>query len=134
MQFVIIRPREQTVETVNVDELREAQRLAGFDAFDYRVDFGVIRHGLSITVYEFGMFAKPSETFYFGLAQRLYAGNAVLFAYDDAGDTVSIDPKLVPPPLWFPTHQAVEMAIANRLIARPEIAVNGVVTWQWPER
>ena len=100
-------------------------------------DHGTIRHmegegGIGIVVAEYGLFEPPLNQHYFAIGANLYAGDAMLFAYDGAGETIDFDDRELPI-RWFATAQEVERAIAMGEIARPAIRFNGATMWQWPD-
>src|SRR6516165_4859804 len=72
MQFVIVDPARATVERVEANELT--------------------------VVYEYSLFIPPDKARYFSICNRLFAGGAVLYAADEAGETVDL---LVPPSVMF---------------------------------
>lgn len=100
------------------------------------VDFGVLWHrhavgGAQIVVAEFGLFEPVATQRYFAIGTRLYAGNALLFAYNGVGVTVdflSFHLDMVKPKLRF-----FDDADAVGEIERPATTYNGEVLWQWPQ-
>jgi hypothetical protein len=103
------------------------------------VDFGTVRRdvdtrrGVGIIVYEFGLFDPPGQQSYFVIANRLTAGNAVLFAYDEIGDTVSMAAGELPPITYVNGENEIEAAIQRGQISRPTMSINGQLFWQWPQ-
>ena len=130
MQFAIIEPATQAVIPAECNDIRDAMALAGLG----HVDHSVIMPGLGIALYGFGLLALPAEQSYFAIHGRLYAGNAVLYAFNKAGETVSLLQCGMPDVMFMPDADAVEHNIALGLVERPQITVNGLITWQWPER
>jgi len=135
MQFVIVDPARATVERVEANELTDVYDQAGLRRNS--VDHGTIAwsfissHVLCIVVYEYSLFIPPDKARYFSICNRLFAGGAVLYAADEAGETVDL---LVPPSVMFYRDAAeVERAIQAGNIIRPIKAYNGEVVWQWPE-
>lgn len=51
------------------------------------VDHGQVMAGIGIVVHEHGLMADADKQFYFRIGSRLYAGNALLYAFDEAGKT-----------------------------------------------
>jgi hypothetical protein len=129
MHFAIINPIKK--ETVVVDCVSEsdAYKIAGLSSA--RVDHGVIVPGIGIVIYEFGLFTPPSEQSYFAINGHLYAGVAVLYAFNKEGRTVSL--QAVPPVVFMPNAEAVERSIQLGLVQRPQITVNGETIWEWPQ-
>src|SRR5262245_7851839 len=134
MRFGIIDPRTTRVEFVDAADLNEAKIAVGLDPL--RVDHGVLWRepgagGASIVVYEFGLFVPRERQRYFAIGRSLYAGAAVVYGFDAAGETVDL--AELPPVFFFRDADEVERAIETRQIGRPETAINNVVYWRWPE-
>jgi hypothetical protein len=136
MQFLAIKPREQRVEIVVADDSNAA--LQGIGLQQGKVDHGVIWHdesgGLGIIVDEFGLFTPASEQVYFAIGGRLYAGPALIYAFDEAG--ITVDFQYGNPPFalaWFENALDVEREIAVGGIERPEMRLDGELVWQWPQ-
>jgi hypothetical protein len=127
MRFAVIDVNAKTVEVVECPDLQDAQQLAGLKL----VDHGVVAPGMGIVVDEFGLFVSPAKQSYFAIFGRLFAGNGVLYAFDKNG--VSVDLMALPPVIFMPSARAVERNIELGTVQRPQIAINGVVTWQWPD-
>lgn len=133
MKFTVINPKEKHMVTIDAADLKTAQEQAGLD----KVDHGLVMRdhetgaGISIVVYEFGLFVPAEEQHYFSLNGRLYAGNAVLYSFDFEGNTIDVMP---PPgaPVWFDSLADVEAAIAAQAIPRPRMSINAEVIWEWP--
>jgi hypothetical protein len=130
MKYVLIDAKAGTVQLVKCQGLDEAKILA--DLEPNQVDHGVIFPGVGIVVAEFGLFEPKEKQVYFALEGRLYAGNAVLYGYE-TGSGVDKDMTHMPPALFFKDYEAVETAIKEGFVSRPEIAINGEVIWRWPE-
>lgn len=126
MLFGIIDATQQTSTLEDWPDLRQAQRRAGIT----NVDHGGIAPGVGITVYQFGLFVSPAKQRYFAIARQLFAGNAVLYGFDERGE--SVDLLMLPQVYFLPGAAAVERSIALGLIQRPQMSVNGEVTWEWP--
>ena len=129
MKFGIVCPSIRSVSIANCQDVKSAQRVAGLHR---GVDHGVIMRepfGIGIVVYEFGLFEQ--EQAYFAINGLLYAGNAVLYGFDDSGETVDL--PALPQVFFMPNAKAVERSIDLGLVRRPIISVNDVVTWRWPE-
>jgi hypothetical protein len=134
MKFVTIDPRTTKVSFVDAANLNEAKIAVGLDPD--QVDHGTIWHdfrygGISIVVYEFGLYLPRDTDRYFAIGRSLYVGPAVLYGFDAAGETVDL---VEPPPVsFFPNADAVERAIEAGQIIRPVMAINGEVLWKWPD-
>ena len=128
-RFILIDTLHMNARAAERKELRDAQAELGLDL----VDHGVLRRGLAYVVAEYGMFVPKEQQRYAKFEDTLIAGNSVLYAYDDRGELIDIDPELVHEVRFFLTADDVERAIAKRKIRRPEIVQNGKVVWQWPD-
>lgn len=137
MKFAIIEPADIRWAIVDAENLTDLYEPLGLSIL--KVDHGVVappddRHrrsvGVSIVVDEFSLFKRPTEQRYFAIGNRLYAGNAVLYGYDIAGETRDL--PLMPAPV-FMTLAGIEMAIASGQIERPSMSVNGEQIWTWPD-
>lgn len=126
MKFGLIYPTLQQSYLRDCPSLDEALEQAVLQRG--HVDFGRLSRNASIVVYEFGLFAASGMA-YFAINRAMYAGNAVIFATDDGGNTTDL-PDL-PPVLWLPTRMEAEKAILLGTVIRPQMAVNGVVSWEW---
>jgi hypothetical protein len=154
MKFVILNPDAKSMRVIDVADMQAAKRQAHLD----KVDFGSISHdpGIGIVVYEFGL-CEPGKHKYFALNKQLYAGAAVLFGFDAAGDTIDVplQPELREVPInehgrciqtsvlwrpdghgyginWLADEAAVEMAITAKVVARPTVSINGRLIAEWP--
>lgn len=125
MRFIHIDPDAQTVETVEAEDWRDVAPHIG------EVDHGVVMPGVGIFVGEHGLMEGDGP--YFALRGVLYAGEAVLYAFDERGESVNIahSPPGLFPPVWFVDKQDVELGIAAGMVARPVAAINGAVVWEW---
>lgn len=129
LRFLIIDPAQKRCYPVQTKDLSDALALA--DLKPQTVDHGVVERGLGIVVYENSLFEPVEQQHYFELNGKLYAGNAVLYGYDKAGNTV--DAPYSAAPVYFQDHIDVENAIVAGIVERPVMAVNGVVFWKWPD-
>jgi hypothetical protein len=134
MKFATIEPAYTRWEIVDAEQPTDLYERLGL----LKVDHGVVappdyRHhpiGIAIIVDEFSLFKMPTEQRYFAIGRRLYAGNAVLYGYDSAGETHDL--PHMPAPM-FMTLLGIEEAIASGQIDRPSMFVNGEQVWQWPD-
>lgn len=94
------------------------------------VDHGTVQFGLGIVLYEFGLLEPMNH--YFILNRTLYAGNAVLYAYDEHGETIDAPEDLRGFKIKF-LHgiDAVETALQCGEVNRPYTAINGVKLAEW---
>jgi hypothetical protein len=132
MRFIHISPRDKTVEFIEADSFEEALPLCGLKSGE--IDFGELGLNRSIAVYEYGLIEETGLG-YFSLGWSLYAGNALVFAYDTEGETVSVTDQDLDIAreytTFYATKEEVEASIAAGKIRRPESSVGGVVTWSW---
>jgi len=131
LKFVIVKPKERTIETVDAKELVLAEEMAGLKP--NAVDHGTLSRSLAYVVYEFGLFVPAEEQSYFSIGHRLIAGPCVLYGYDERGDTVDVLKSQIPDVRWYLGKNDVEAAIDAGEIMRPKAHRNGVKLWQWPE-
>jgi hypothetical protein len=139
-RFIHIDPTARTVTPIEAESPHHAVPSLGLG----NVDHGVVTPGIGIIVYvsihaptkgRRGSHSnEPDQNQnqgpYFVLVGQLYSGDAVLYAYDEAGETIDM-PEADIEPLWIPNKAAVEFAIGAGLVARPQSSVGGVVTWRW---
>ncbi|HEY2242729.1 MAG TPA: hypothetical protein VGH47_00725 [Xanthobacteraceae bacterium] len=136
MRFLVVDAEHRTVRLVEADDPQHVYELAGLDAL--HVDHAIVARsnelglGIGIAVFEHGLFAPPAATFYFSIGRQMYAGNAVLYAFDAAGETISM-PRSPPPVMFYRSYREVEAAIARDEIDRPQTMMNGAAIWAWPE-
>jgi hypothetical protein len=135
-KFVLIDPRNCTVEMVEAEQLDELYWRVGLRPNE--VDFGCIYRSqtegwtLNVIVDERGLRMPPDRAKYFSLGGQLLEGGAIVFKAERDGETSSM--AAVPPVMFYRSHVEVEAAIAKGEIARPRMSVNGEVVWTWPER
>jgi hypothetical protein len=128
-RYVIVDPRIRKVFAVDVETIQEAQRIAEIG----NVDHGQLAQGLGYCVYEYAMFEpSPDKQAYCGINGHLIPGPAVLYAFDEMGETIDLRLSEVPDVRWYLGINDVEAAIERREIVRPYVAVNDDVLWEWP--
>lgn len=130
MKFGYINPKDRTATIIEHHSLQDAMKIANLEGGS--VDFGTVVRGLGVVVYEFGLFVPAQDQHYFGLGGRLWAGNAVLYAYDEGGETIDL-PKIDHPIVWYNDVADVELSIINGGVVRPGMFVNGKMIWRWPD-
>lgn len=136
MLFALIEPAQGMLRhQVDAADLDAALRMVGLRVahVDHAGIWRDAERGLAIVVAEFGLFVPPQQQHYFSLLRGLYAGNAVLYAFDGEGSTIDVRPQDVPVPVFYRSVGAIERAIAENEIARPSIRVMGKLKWQWPQ-
>lgn len=121
--------------------LQDAERSIGLEPG--RVDHGTLLRpgvaytpGLAYVVFEASNFLPAQSTYYAAINGRLIADRAVLYAFDERGETVDLE-RLPPVAFYGKGQGKVEAAIAAGVVIRPEIAVTAEggprqVLWQWP--
>lgn len=135
MKFGLINPKRKTVLIVDAKNLDAALARAGLKMG--AVDHAVVAPGLGIIVHEYALLIPPRQQRYFTLlasasyTRQLYGGNAVLYAFDEHGETIDAHDDVPLHVTWFADAFAVEDAIDKGFIPRPTIRVNDVVTWEW---
>lgn len=134
MRFVIIEPAKTDTKVVEAKNLRDLYTPLGLD----KVDHGLIAPpretpsgvGIMIVVDEFGLFKPKHQQRYFAIGRQLFGGNAVLYGFNEIGESVDL---VEMPVVLFMSLTGVEDAIARGQIDRPSSAVNGDQYWAWPE-
>jgi hypothetical protein len=135
MKFAIIEPAAARWEVIEATTPQDLYARAGFDT---NIDHGMIAPagalpsgvGISIVVDGFSLFKPKEQQRYFAIGRQLYGGNAVLYGFDEHGETVDL--KEMPVPV-FMTLAGVEKAIEDGQIERPTSSFNGEKFWEWPQ-
>lgn len=132
MRFVLIDPKEKQISYIEAPDVRSA-------AIDH-ADLGGVDHGslgarIFIVVDEFGLLKPPAEQAFFSLGGQLYANKAIVYATDEAGETVDFPldklPRLREVAAFWESVADIEAAIADGLLQRPQTSINGEVVWEW---
>lgn len=131
MQYVLVNPILRATLGRSYASLQDAEVAAGLDPG--KVDHGMLTRSIGYVVYEYGLFVPPADQHYFAIGKTLIAGSAVLYGVNAWGETVNLYRSTIPDIRWFLGANDVEAAIDAGEIVRPETAVNGVVTWRWPD-
>lgn len=132
MRYITIDPARTAIKVIDADSYPYAVEVAGLEVGE--VDHGTIErdpitgNGIGIVVYEYSLFVPSDQQRYFSIKGKLYAGRALLYAYNESGET--IDLKRVPDVVFFGSARAVEMAIEAGTLERPASKTLG---WQWPQ-
>ena len=129
--FVVLLPKEASMTLASFDGLSAAKRAVGLN----KVDFGIVKDGLSIVVDEFGLLS-PCKFGYCSINGQLYAGKAIIHGYNPFdGNTVSVTHGQLQ---WLKEHttcyanaETVEAHIANGRVRRPTVGVNGQILSEW---
>jgi len=129
MKFGLVMPVSRRVEIVDVADLDAARDMIGLDRD--QCDHAMIDRATAIVVYEHGLF-EPAHQALYAINGRLYAGASVIYAVDERGATVDLEPPAWSP-VFFSSVAQVEQAIAAGTVVRPHIAINNMVLWRWPD-
>lgn len=134
MKYVTIDPKTRKIETVEAESLHDAERTIGLDPG--QTDHGSLGRdsggGIGYVVFEYGLYVPSAEQSYFGIAGRLIAGAAVLYGFDEAGESVDLMKSTIPDVRFYLGINDVEAAIERGEIARPALTINGSAIWEWP--
>lgn len=133
MRFGIIDPRTKTAKVAEFASFDDALEAAGLKPG--QIDFGALSRALSIVVYEYGLFEPMEQTDYFSIKRKLYAGNALIYATNEAGETISLPPsKKFPVEVkFYDDGKAALQAIEMEEIDQPSISIGDTVEWVWPQ-
>lgn len=134
-KYIIIEPQKKALRLFAAEKFEDALIEAKLKSSE--LDFGYVVHGYQIAVFEYGlMHGKVDE--YFRLGQQLFNGNAVMFRCDEHGETIDASQAIVdhmnancPDVEFFLNESAVEKAITERRLVRPQSSINGEVFWAW---
>ena len=89
--------------------------------------------GVGIVVGETSL-TDPVDTYkYFSLDGNLFAGPAVCYAYDSAGETIDMCLHDLPPITHYLNSRAVMKSIQRGEVIQPVLAVGEDVLWRWPD-
>ena len=127
VKYVLVRPAERRAETAEFASVQEAQVAVGLDP--KAVDHGSLGEGHGITVYEYSLMQPVADQHLFSIGNRLYAGNAVIYAEADG----SLVDARVPRIKWYANLEEVWEAIQQGDVIQPAVRVNGDVLWLWPD-
>lgn len=126
MKFMHINPAAHTVSIVEGKEPKDVYPWPS----TLGVDHGVVQRGVGIVAYEYGLLQGDGP--YFSIHGQLFSGDAILYGYDERGDTVDMPNGWLPSTLTFYTdREAVEGMISRGSLHRPHAAINGKTTWEW---
>lgn len=131
IQYGIVDPHICALALIRAEDFDTAKRAAGLHPL--QVDHGPVTRNVAICVAEDGLLeAKPGAA-YFALARQLYAGSAVLYGFNERGETVDFvpDTRLMDSLRFYRTAAEADAAIRRGEIARPRQTVNGMVLWEW---
>lgn len=128
IKYCIVDPALQRTHVDQFASIEDAQRAAGIVG---HVEYGTAARRHCIIVAEFGLFEPVEQQNYFSIGPNLYAGGAVIYAYDEAGETIDYTGPL--PIQFYNAAMFAEQAIVMGRVRRPTMAVNGKVFWQWPQ-
>lgn len=148
MRFISIDPLAHEISFLHAETFDEALAAVGLSSGD--IDIEGIASGLSIAVYEYGLKDRNPRTkeaippqVYFALGDSLYAGRAVIYAYNTGGETIDIATRYLSAfqtfARWYANKNEVEAGIARGEIRRPQQTIttydedraDTIVTWRW---
>jgi len=131
--FGILRADLQAFAFSRFETLNDALLSIGLKPGE--VDHGTVAPGVSIVVYQFGLYLPPEKTYYASINRQLIADRAVLYAYDKYGETASLTTLSLPKILYHGMGQEnVEKAIQAGIVNRPVVKAGPNLIWQWPEQ
>src|SRR6516225_8479530 len=116
MKFGLIDAKKRTAKIEDFYSFEGA--LSGAGLQQGHIDFGHLTQHVHIVVWEYGLFATVHKMHYFSVVKMLFAGNAVVYASNEEGET--IDLPLMPPVTFFRDVEAVEFAIDRGEVDRPQ--------------
>jgi hypothetical protein len=130
MKYAIIKC-PSTYEMVEAETFDAAKALAGLKPL--QTDIGAIIMGVSIVVYEFGLYLPAKDQSYFTIGRELYVNSGLLYHWDAEGETRPFTDRLfrICTPT-FMTYDEVEEAIKKGTMNRPTMKLNNEIIWQWP--
>jgi len=117
---------------VELDQPTFADALSAVGLSLNHIDHGMVRPGVGIAVYEFGLYVPAKRQRFFSIDRKLYAGTALLYGVDARGETVDLASDSVAVRFYADLPE-IERAIARGQIDRPVFAAGGEVLWRWPE-
>jgi hypothetical protein len=131
MRYLHIDPTAKTVKPVFAISPHDAVKGLHSGNVDHGVVYQTTERGVGLFVYEYGLCEGNGP--YFELYGNLYSGDAVLYGFDHAGETIDMreDEDFIIKPQWLADKVEVELAIAAGVVERPETRVNGAVIWSW---
>jgi len=136
MKYGRINPFEHKLDVIDAGDFSMAQRMCGLEPG--RVDHGHLWRnpggfgGVAIVVDEHSLRVPKATQRYFAIGRRLYAGAALLYAFDEYGNTIDYeDPAADVSPAWFGSADEVERAIEAGHVIRPFRAISGRIVWEW---
>jgi hypothetical protein len=138
VNYILINPDQKQCHLAACSSIEEAYSMVELKTdTEFGVDHAVVwrspgLRSLSIAV-EGCSLLDGADRGLFSLAGRLLAGPAVLYACDEAGETVSAVMGDLPPLTWYQNARAAELAICHGEIERPRIRIGDQVLWEWPQ-
>lgn len=132
LRYGIIDPAAKSTKVMEFESFDDALDAAGLKPGE--IDFGQLGPGLSVVVHEFGLFVPMNQTAYFAINSRLFAGNALIYAVNEMGETVSLPSKTFPVDVtFFEDGAAALRAIEADEIIQPSMAIGKETIWVWPQ-
>lgn len=131
MKFVAIYPNVKIIETIDAPEVPDALLMIGLTPGE--VDHGMIAPRIGYVVHQYGLFVPPADQSYCSVAGRLIAGPCLMYGVGEHGETIPLTKSIAPYVTFYLGVNDVEAAIARKEVRRPQMSVNGDVTWVWPQ-
>ena len=137
-RIIVIDPRDRTITTLEVDAKAGPLHASIITPGKGGVDHGQLMPGFHIIVNGFGLVGDGEDTGYFSLGRQLFNGAAVVYATDEAGETIDTDQEqldlIKAVAHFYGSTGEVEAAIASYRLQRPQMSINGKVVWRWPDK
>lgn len=136
MRVMIVRAAEHKIEPLVVDEVHQAYATAGLapGTLEHNIvqrPNGIVP-GIGVFVFQSALTEHQDKQSYFVLNHKLFGGNAVVYCFNEGGETVDAS---IGPVIFLADQWEVETAIRAGEIQRPVIKNdNNDVVWRWPER
>jgi hypothetical protein len=124
MRFGLIIP--PSVRVQDCEDFESALRAVGLRETDH----GNVSDVLAIAVHDTSLF-QGDRLKYYSVYGKLFAGNAVLYAFAPSGETVDV--RQLPPIVFYRDMAEVERAIDAGAVKRPQMAYGETVYWRWPD-
>lgn len=123
----LIDAKNKTATLAHVASMEHAKQAVGLGA---DTDHGIVYPGIGIIVDGHGLYKDPRDQHYFSIGRRMYAGSAVLFAFDEAGNNIDLTKLGVV--MFYDDYKKAEADMRAGTIERPTVTINGSVIWKWP--
>src|SRR5215472_15463364 len=114
MKFGLIDPHNARTEIVEANDWPDVAKTVGLESG--RTDYGTLGRypeggGIGYFCYEFGLYIPVEKQRYFSVGNRLVAGAAVLYGFNEMGETVDLE--RMPSVIFYRDAHEVEDAIRS---------------------